>query len=253
MSAKAPASAALLSQAQALGPDLAPFIQSGSLQPSAQGTPEPPSATDSIALAQEGLPLGASTEVVPADHAVATLSRSWTELVAGQVGSRRRFASFLVAALVVSTLVRSACFTQAAFGPFLLDNLAPVERDTVRWKFIVANRAWEVTLGAWVWQRLSGVVRGEGGASRRAFLALVLSRLVRQGTDTRACFAALFGVLLALVARLSLYGQPLCFGSRHSPETTLTSRASRPQPSSTAISSCRAHSMATTASSPSRD
>ncbi|GAA6052544.1 hypothetical protein JCM3770_003235 [Rhodotorula araucariae] len=164
MALKAPAgAAALISQAQALG-DLAPFVSTGdSRQPSASAEPEPV------------LPLGHSQEIVPADLQP---TRSWKELVAGQDYSRRRLASFFVAALALSTLVRSACFSQWAFGPYLLENLAPVERDTVRWKYIVVNRAWEIALGAWIWRKLSGLVRGEG---------------------------ALFGVLLALVARLSLY------------------------------------------------
>ncbi|BGP44150.1 hypothetical protein JCM10449v2_008214 [Rhodotorula kratochvilovae] len=169
MALKAPAgAAALISQTQALGPDLAPFIGSGdSRQPSASAEPSPEP--------EPVLPLGHSQELVPADR---TPAPSWKELLTGQDHSRRRLASFFLAALALSTLVRSACFSQWAFGPYLLENLAPVERDTVRWKYIVANRAWEIALGAWVWRRLSGVVRGEG---------------------------ALFGVLLALVARLSLY------------------------------------------------
>ncbi|GAA5909087.1 hypothetical protein JCM8208_007427 [Rhodotorula glutinis] len=172
MAAKAPASAALLSQAQALG-DLAPFLAS-SAQPSAQGSPEP----TAVALAQDGLPLGASTDIVPAEQHGILTDKSYTELVAGPLGSRRRIATFIAAAFVVSTVVRAACFSDYAFGPFLVENLAPVERDSVRWKYLGANRVWEVTLGTYIWRRLSGLFRGEG---------------------------ALFGVLLALVARLSLY------------------------------------------------
>jgi len=164
MAAKAPASAALLSQAQALG-DLAPFLAS-SAQPSVQGTPEPSTAAAlALAQAQEGLPLGASTDVVPAEEHGILTDKSYMELVAGPLGSRRRIATFIAAAFLTSTLVRTACFSDRAFGPFLVENLAPVERDSVRWKYLGANRVWEVTLGTYIWRRLSGLFRGEGGAS----------------------------------------------------------------------------------------
>ncbi|GJN94566.1 hypothetical protein Rhopal_007649-T1 [Rhodotorula paludigena] len=161
MAVKAPASAALLAQSQALGPDLSPLVSSVSRQPTAsiEGSPEP-------ALVATRTPTDAALALSP------------FELACGEAHSTRRLVSFCLAALALSTAVRAACFAQPVFGKYLLENLAPVERDSVRWRYLVVNRAWETAAGAWVWHRINGVIRGEG---------------------------AVFGCILALVARVSLY------------------------------------------------
>ncbi|GAA5887115.1 hypothetical protein JCM6882_009451 [Rhodosporidiobolus microsporus] len=163
MSLRPPASAALLAQTQSLGPDLAPFVAPPTRSPS----PSPlPAASKELAP-------------VPTDKVVEKEARSsWKELVSGQDGSWRREATFWFVGMVVATVVRSACFHKSLFGAYLLENLAPVERDNPKWKYILAVRAWEIAAGGWVWRRVRGGVRGEG---------------------------ALFGALFALVTRISLY------------------------------------------------
>ncbi|GAA6009798.1 hypothetical protein JCM10207_002112 [Rhodosporidiobolus poonsookiae] len=167
MTTKAPASAALLAQSQFLGPDLAPLLAPPTREPSADvETPSAPSAS--------------SQEVVPADKLIESgVRRSWKELATGEDGSWRREVGWWIGGMVVGTVVRSACFHPSLFGTHLLSNLAPLERDDAKWKYILAVRAWEVAVGGYVWRRVrSGVVRGEG---------------------------ALFGLLFALVSRVSLY------------------------------------------------
>ncbi|GAA5992627.1 hypothetical protein JCM10908_002696 [Rhodotorula pacifica] len=163
MTTKAPASAALL--AQAVG-DVAPFLGAGS---SALATPTRELSTDPLTAAPT------TEEVVQLDLG----PLSWTELLAGPLGSTRRFLTFHSLALVLSTLIRSALFsTEIGFGSYLLENLAPVEREGVRWVYIVAMRAAELAAGALVWKRVRGAVKHDG---------------------------ALFGTLLALVSRIPLY------------------------------------------------
>lgn len=156
MAVKAPASAALLAQSQALGPDLSPLVSSVSRQPTAsiEGSPEP-------ALVATRTPTDAALALSP------------FELACGEAHSTRRLVSFCLAALALSTAVRAACFAQPVFGKYLLENLAPVERESVRWRYLVVNRAWETAAGAWVWHRINGVIRGEGGACASLFRARV--------------------------------------------------------------------------------
>ncbi len=120
MTTKAPASAALL--AQAVG-DVAPFLGAGSS--SGLATP-----TQELSEPNTQLDMGAPT---------------WTETLCGPLGSRRRFVSFHLVALAVSTVIRSCLFsTELGFGKYLLENLAPVEREGVRWFWIVGMRALEL-------------------------------------------------------------------------------------------------------------
>lgn len=149
MTTKAPASAALL--AQAVG-DVAPFLGAGS---SGVGTP-----TQELALDSTG---GPETPAAPKLDMGPT---SWTELACGPLGSTRRFVTFHATALVLSTLIRSALFsTEVGFGSYLLENLAPVEREGVRWPWIVGMRAVELAAGALVWKRVRGAVKHDGGQS----------------------------------------------------------------------------------------
>ncbi|BGP21120.1 hypothetical protein JCM10213_008967 [Rhodosporidiobolus nylandii] len=169
MALKAPASAALVAQAASLGPDLAPFVA-----PSTRET--------SPSLSASGNPsveLGTSQEVVPADKLIDEGVRpSWKEVFTGGDGEWRREVSFWIAAMLVGTVVRSACFHKGIFGSYLLENLAPVERENPKWGWILATRAWEMAVGGWIWRRVKGGIKGEG---------------------------ALFGLLFALVSRISLY------------------------------------------------
>ena len=141
MTTKAPASAALF--AQAVG-DVAPFLGAGSSSGLATPTQElsEPEATTQ-------LDMGAPT---------------WTETLCGPLGSRRRFVSFHLVALALSTAIRSCLFsTELGFGKYLLENLAPVEREGVRWFWIVGMRALELAAGALVWKRVRGAVKHDGG------------------------------------------------------------------------------------------
>lgn len=161
MTTKAPASAALL--AQAVG-DVAPFLGSSNRP------------TPSLELTEDQAMLGAAapdtTHAGTGDGVQLSLpstSESWTELAVGPLGSTRRLVSFHLTALVISTLVRSASFSpKVGFGNYLLENLAPVERDGVRWAWILALRAAEIVIGARVWRRVRGAAKHDGGTSTRA-------------------------------------------------------------------------------------
>ncbi|GAA5833427.1 hypothetical protein JCM11251_003492 [Rhodosporidiobolus azoricus] len=177
MSLRPPASAALLAQASSLGPDLAPLLAPPTREPTAEAETDP--ALTAQDLAQQGLPLGQSQEIVPADKLIDEgVVRSWKEVFTGEDASWRREATWWLSGFVVATVVRSACFHKSLFGSYLLENLAPVERDNPTWKYILAVRAWEIAAGGWVWRRVRGGLKGEG---------------------------ALFGALFALVTRISLY------------------------------------------------
>ncbi|BGP28201.1 hypothetical protein JCM10295v2_007188 [Rhodotorula toruloides] len=167
MAHKTPATAALL--AQSLGPDLAPLVGERSVS----ATPEPTSTAGAGAVTAEQAV--ASQAPILTSH---DMPSSWFETVFGQLGSYRRLASFHALALVIATGVRSLCFTRPVFGNYLLDELAPVEREGVRWAWIVGTRAAELALGQWAWRRVRGLVKTDG---------------------------AVFGVLFALVSRISLY------------------------------------------------
>lgn len=151
MTTKVPASAALL--AQAVG-DVAPFLGAGSSSGLATPTQELEAPTQ--------LDMGAPT------------TTTWTETFCGPLGSRRRFVSFHLVALAVSTVIRSCLFsTELGFGKYLLENLAPVEREGVRWLWIVGMRALELAAGALVWKRVRGAVKHDGG--ERPGYSLVVS------------------------------------------------------------------------------
>ncbi|GAA5858070.1 hypothetical protein JCM8547_005640 [Rhodosporidiobolus lusitaniae] len=168
MSQNKSTSAALLAEAQFLGPDLAPLLA----PPTRETTAEPTSPASSSFVP-------GSTEVVPADKLIETgVKRSWKEIALGTDGSWRREISFWTAGFVVATVVRSACFDERVFGSYLLENLAPVERENPKWQYILAVRAWEIAAGGYVWRRVKGGLKGDGAA---------------------------FGFLYALVSRISLY------------------------------------------------
>ena len=144
MTTKAPASAALL--AQAVG-DVAPFLGTGS--------------SSGLATPTQELQPGPTTQL---DMGAPT----WTETLCGPLGSRRRFVSFHLVALALSTAIRSCLFsTELGFGKYLLENLAPVEREGVRWFWIVGMRALELAAGALVWKRVRGAVKHDGGERAR--------------------------------------------------------------------------------------
>ncbi|KAL8277480.1 hypothetical protein RQP46_010110 [Phenoliferia psychrophenolica] len=103
---------------------------------------------------------------------------SLMEIVMGEEGSARRFVSWWTTAMVVATTVRVACFEPAIFGNYLMKNLGPLERERVGWSFILAVRAYDLALGGWIWTNIDGLARRDG---------------------------ALFGALIAMVSRLSLY------------------------------------------------
>ncbi|GAA6030694.1 hypothetical protein JCM8097_006276 [Rhodosporidiobolus ruineniae] len=174
MTLRAPASASLIAQSQSLGPDLAPFL--ASRDPS----PAPPAASSSSTTQETShAGLGASHEVVPADKLIECgVRRSWKEIFTGLDGDWRREVTYWLAAMATATVVRDACFRKGVFGSYLLENLAPVERENPKWKYILAVRAWEMAVGGYIWRRVKGGIRGDG---------------------------ALFGLLFALVTRVSLY------------------------------------------------
>lgn len=91
--------------------------------------------------------------------------------------------------------MRSPC---RVLGTYLSKNLAPVERDGVRWGWILAVRAWDLFLGAWIWKQVQGATRRDGGELARCpYLSLL-----HADTVTRA---ALFGAIVAAASRASLY------------------------------------------------
>ena len=51
----------------------------------------------------------------------------------------------------------------SVFGSYLQQELAPVEREGVRWGWILAVRAFEMALGTWIWKRVDGLTRRDGG------------------------------------------------------------------------------------------
>ncbi|KAJ8291354.1 hypothetical protein OF846_005384 [Rhodotorula toruloides] len=169
MAHKTPATAALL--AQSLGPDLAPLVGERSVS----ATPEPAASSTGAEGAVTAEQAVAQQAPILSSHSIPS---SWFETVFGQLGSYRRQVSFHALALVVATVVRSLCFTRPVFGGYLLEELAPVEREGVRWAWIVGTRAAEIALGQWAWRRVRGLVKTDG---------------------------AFFGVLFALVSRISLY------------------------------------------------
>ncbi|GAA5946799.1 hypothetical protein JCM3765_002020 [Sporobolomyces pararoseus] len=103
---------------------------------------------------------------------------SWMELATGLEGSWRREISWIVFSTVVMTLARNVCFDKRIFGNYLLHNLAPIERDSVTWRWIFITRIWEMSLVSYVWKRVRGGLKREG---------------------------ALFGLVYALVSRSGLY------------------------------------------------
>lgn len=94
-----------------------------------------------------------------------SLKPSWKETLLGVDGSARRLLSFYVLGWLVATAVRSAAFHPLAFGGYLKQELAPVEREGVRWGWILAVRCWDLVLGAWIWKRVQGMTRSDGGPS----------------------------------------------------------------------------------------
>ncbi|SGY39267.1 BQ5605_C003g02186 [Microbotryum silenes-dioicae] len=70
-----------------------------------------------------------------------------------------------------------ACFHPVIFGDYLAKNLAPVERDDVRWGYILLVRAYDLALGGYLWPRVDGLAKRDG---------------------------ALFGAIMASVSRIGL-------------------------------------------------
>ncbi|GAA5909475.1 uncharacterized protein JCM6883_003958 [Sporobolomyces salmoneus] len=111
-------------------------------------------------------------------HALGVPQSSWMELASGVEGSWRRELSWIVFSTIVMTFARNVCFDKRIFGNYLLHNLAPIERDSVTWRWIFITRIWEMSLVSWVWKRVRGGLKKEG---------------------------ALFGLVYALVSRSGLY------------------------------------------------
>ena len=83
-------------------------------------------------------------------------------------------------------------------GTYLGNNLGPVEREDVRWQYILAVRAWDIWLGTRIWQRVEGVAKRDGGED--------MDSEDYQTTQLTSCIlTALYGAILAAVSRSSLY------------------------------------------------
>lgn len=175
MTSKAPASAALL--AQAVG-DVAPFL----------GSSNRPTPTRELSQDEAMLARTEDTPMTPIEK-VPNPRPSWTEVLAGPLGSTRRLVAFHLAALVLSTVVRSVAFSpHLGFGNYLLENLAPVERDGVRWPWIVAMRAAEIAAGAALWKRVRGEAKKDGGeVARDSVLTAVLIPFARIQPCSGSC------------------------------------------------------------------
>ncbi|KAM0747295.1 hypothetical protein T439DRAFT_329043, partial [Meredithblackwellia eburnea MCA 4105] len=100
------------------------------------------------------------------------------ETYAGVEWSSRRFLTWWIAAFGVATAARVACFEPAIFGNYLLKNLGPLERDKVGYSTILGVRAWDLLVGGIAWRFVEGVTRKDG---------------------------ALFGFIVTLISRVSLY------------------------------------------------
>ncbi|GAA5881814.1 hypothetical protein JCM1840_003886 [Sporobolomyces johnsonii] len=177
MSLSHPSSASLL--AQSLGARSPSTSDVEPLRDSPSSTPIAP-ILSAHPGADPALPVSPPVELSPKEIEIELLHppKSPLELLAGEQASWRREITWIVAAVVLQTVIRSVCFTKPIFGGYLLANLAPLEREGVRWYWIVLVRLWEVVLGGWVWRRVRGDLRGDG---------------------------ALFGLVFALVSRISLY------------------------------------------------
>lgn len=65
--------------------------------------------------------------------------------------------------MVLTLVVKLKC---SVFGTYLLENLGPVERETVRWGWILVVRAIDVTMGGWIWNLITPLKlakKGDGG------------------------------------------------------------------------------------------
>ncbi|GAA6060786.1 hypothetical protein JCM10212_005435 [Sporobolomyces blumeae] len=169
MSASAPAAASLLAQKYS-HPD-----------PTSLADSSPTSLLSSAPASDPALQSAAieTADLTPDDVANVPLpQKSWFEVCSGEVGSIRREASWIAFSTFLMTIARNACFDKRIFGNYLLRTLAPVERDSVTWYWIVLTRVWEMCLVSFVWKRVRGGLKREG---------------------------ALFGIVYALVSRSGLY------------------------------------------------
>ncbi|GAA6015869.1 hypothetical protein JCM11491_007219 [Sporobolomyces phaffii] len=170
MSATAPAAASLLAQK---------FGQPDPLEMAASD--ESPTSLLSGSMADDPALQSAAVSNADPTRDVSLLGppqSSWMELAAGVEGSWRREVSWVVFSTIVMTLARNVCFDKRIFGNYLLHNLAPIERDSVTWRWIFITRIWETSLVSFVWKRVRGGLKREG---------------------------ALFGLVYALVSRSGLY------------------------------------------------
>ncbi|GAA5872967.1 hypothetical protein JCM16303_006896 [Sporobolomyces ruberrimus] len=170
MSASAPAAASLLAQK---------YAQPDPLELAASD--ESPTSLLSSSMAQDPALQSAAVSNADLTRDVAALAppqSSWMELFAGVEGSWRREVSWIAFSTVLMTITRNICFDKRIFGNYLLHNLAPIERDSVTWRWIFITRVWEMAVVSYVWKRVRGGLKREG---------------------------ALFGLVYALVSRSGLY------------------------------------------------
>ncbi|KAI5474146.1 hypothetical protein MNV49_004143, partial [Pseudohyphozyma bogoriensis] len=146
--------------------------------------PTRPTASNSAAKKKE-LKHDADDDAAPSDPALdlatiplETPKSAWKETFLGEEGTTRRAVSFFSVAFVVATAVRMAAFAPGIFGKYLASTLGPVERESVKWSWILAVRALDLVQGIWVWSKVDGVTRKDG---------------------------VLFGALLAGISRVPLY------------------------------------------------
>ncbi|GAA5935350.1 uncharacterized protein JCM15063_001007 [Sporobolomyces koalae] len=170
MAQAAPAAASLLAQK---------YNQPDPLELAASN--ESPTSLLSTSMADDPALQSAAVSNADLDRDVTKLAppaSSWKELALGVDAGWRRELSWIAFSTIVMTLTRNACFDKRVFGDYLLHNLAPIERDSVTWRWIFITRIWEMCLVSYVWKRVRGGLKREG---------------------------ALFGLVYALVSRSGLY------------------------------------------------
>jgi hypothetical protein len=144
-----------------------------------------PLDTDPIAQVAAGGELDSSSSLTKFE----SLAPSFKEIVAGTDGSVRRTITYYALGWLIATSVRVALFNPLCvtalsafpcawgaleltntlshehrlFGAYLIKELGPVERESVRWGWILAVRALDLALGAFVWKKVEGFARKDGG------------------------------------------------------------------------------------------
>lgn len=83
------------------------------------------------------------------------------------------------------TLALAFAKPTSIFGRQLVRDLGPVERDGVRWGWILATRFYDLALATWVWKRIDGAARKDAGEFRQVARWLAMTREGEKGAPLR--------------------------------------------------------------------